>query len=139
MAKAAQAFDETTNRNILHRQPQLVREVGHRHDLPWVKIREGEMPPMMFQIRFCNGRLSSYAFSDIREVHCRDAGQVQVMLFAMRKIVITFEGRNLTELATAFCNATIRSVDESDPRSDTRPEKAPEIFNISIDPIAESD
>ena len=135
MAEAARAFDENNSRNILHQSPRLVRDAGDGFDLPWVKIREGEMPPMMFQIQFNDGRLSSYAFSDIREVHCADAGKVQLMLFAMQKIVITFEGRNLRDLANLFCNAALRSIRESDPRELERPERAPEVIRVSIEPI----
>lgn len=137
MAEAARAFDENNSRNILHRSPQLVRESSEGYDLPWAKIRDSEMPPMMFQIRFNNGRIASYAYSDIREVHCRDAGHVQLMLFAMQKIVITFEGRNLRDLANLFCNAALRSIDEADPRDMNRPEGAPEVIRVSVDPIEE--
>ena len=137
MAEAARAFDESNNRNILHRPPQLVREAGEGYNLPWAKIREGEMPPMMFQLRFNDGRLTSYAYSDIREVHSRDAGHVQLMLFAMKRLVITFEGRNLRDLANLFCNAAVRSVDEANPRDSSRPEGAPEVIRITVEPIEE--
>jgi len=137
MAEAARAFDENNSRNILHRKPTLVRESGEKYDCPWARIREGEMPPMMFQIRFNDGRIASYAYSDIREVHCRDSGHVQLMVFAMQKLSITFEGRHLRDLADLFCNAAVRSVDESDPRDVDRPEKAPEIVRVSVDPIEE--
>ena len=137
MAKVARAFGENSSRNILHHSPTLVR--NDEEDCPWQKIRDGEMPPMMFQIRFSDGRTSSYAYGDIREVHCRDAGFVQLLLFSMRKIAITLEGRHLRELADLFSSAAIRSIDEADPRGLERPEDLPEIVRISVEPIEEGE
>jgi len=139
MVDAARAFDENSNRNILYRTPELVREKsGEDYNLPWSRVRDGEMPPMMFQIRFNDGRTSSYAYGDVREVHCRDAGYVQLYLFSIRKIAITFEGRHLRDFSNLISSALIKSVDEASVRDQGRPESSPEIIRISVDPLEDA-
>ena len=135
MAEVSRAFDENTGRNILHRLPQSIDRVSKESHCPWQAIREGELPPMMFQLRFRDGHMESYAYSDIREVHCRDAGSVQVLLHSMGKKCITFEGRHLKELANLFCIASLRSVHEADVRDLGRPESSPEVTQIVVEPL----
>ena len=135
MTEVARAFDENNGRNILHRLPQSLGRVAAEPDAPWHEIRDGEMPPMMFQLRFRAGHMESYAYSDIREVHCRDAGFVKVFLYSMTKKAITFEGRHLKELANLFCIASLRSVHEVDDRDLDRPENSPEITQILVEEI----
>ena len=135
MAEVARAFDENTGRNILHRLPQSIDRVAKEQDCPWQAIRDGELPPIMFQLRFRDGHMESYAYSDIREVHCRDAGHVQVFLHSMSRKSITFEGRHLKDLANLFCIASLRSIHESDERELNRPESSPEVTQILIEEI----
>jgi hypothetical protein len=104
-------------------------------ELPYGKIRNGEMPPMMFQIRLNNGQTISFAYSDVREIRSRDAGHVQLGVFAMSRVMITIEGRNLGELTNLLGLAMIRWIAEADPRAEGRPEASPEIDSISIEPI----
>lgn len=135
MAGVARVFDENNGKNILHRLPQSIERTSVEYDHPWQAIREGEMPPMMFQLRFRDGHMESYAYNDIREVHSRDSGLVQVFLFSMAKKAITFEGRHLRELANLFCIASIRSICESDERDLHRPESSPEVTQIIVEEI----
>ena len=88
-----------------------------------------------FHSRFRDGHMESYAYSDIREVHCRDAGSVQVLLHSMGKKCITFEGRHLKELANLFCIASLRSVHEADVRDSGCPESSPEVTQIVVEPL----
>ncbi len=138
MADVAKIFDEHNGRNILHRLPKSLGRTAVELDCPWQAIRDGELPPMMFQLRFRDGRMESYAYSDIREVHCRDAGLVQVFLHSMTRKAITFKGRHLRELANLFCIASIRSIHEADERDIDRPENAPEVTRISVELIEKS-
>ncbi|MEM9409514.1 MAG: hypothetical protein AAGA30_00205 [Planctomycetota bacterium] len=135
MTDVAKIFDENNGRNILHRLPKAIDRVSVELDCPWQVIRDGEMPPMMFQLRFRDGHMESYAYSDIREVHCRDAGHVEIYLYSICKKSITFEGRHLKELANLFCIASLRSIHEADSRDLGRPESSPEITNILVQQI----
>lgn len=135
MAEVARVFDEHNGRNILHQLPQSPTQTSAANDCPWHAIREGELPPMMFQLRFRDGHMESYSYNDVREVHCRDAGLVTVFLQSMSKKSITFEGRHLKELANLFCIASLRSIHEADERDMGRPESSPEITRISVEEI----
>jgi hypothetical protein len=135
MAEISRAFDENTGRNILHQLPQSIANAANEPHSPWQAIRDGELPPMMFQLRFRDGHMESYAFSDIREVHCRDAGCVQILLHSICKKCITFEGRHLKELANLFCIASLRSIHEADDRDLNRPESSPEVTQIVVEAI----
>jgi len=137
MGEAARDFDESNGRNILHRLPQSIGDVTVQSHLPWQAIRDGEIPPMMFQLRFRDGHIESYAYSDIREVHCRDAGHIQLYVYSICKKTITFEGRHLKELANLFCIASLRSVFEADVRDVERPESSPEVTRILVEQIVE--
>ena len=138
MAEVTRAFDENNGQNILHRLPQSLVRVVTEPDAPWQAIRDGELPPMMFQLRFRDGHMESYAYNDIREVHCRDAGLVRVFLYSMTKKAITFEGRHLKELANLFCIASLRSVHEADERDMSRSENSPEITQILVEEIEQT-
>lgn len=138
MNNVARVFDENNGKNILHRLPQGVGEKAADPYCPWQAIREDEIPPMMFQLRFRDGHMESYTYSDIREIHCRDAGCVQVFLHSMSKKSITFEGRHLKELANLFCIASIRSIHEADDRDIDRPESSPEITQILVQEIEQA-
>lgn len=105
--------------------------------LPWEIVPQGAMPPMMFQMRFHNGAKSSFAYSDLREVHCRDAGFVVLTVQSVSQYLITIEGRNLSGLADWFGAAMIRWIQEGDPRHDPRPESSPEITSISVEVVEE--
>ena len=135
MAEVSRAFDENNGGSVLHRLPHPIERHSQGFKTPWTSIRDGEMPPMMFQLLFRDGHVESYSFSDIREVHCRDAGLVKVMLLSLRKLAITFEGRHLHELANLFCVASLRSVREADDRDLNRPENAPEVNRILVEEI----
>lgn len=103
-----------------------------QHKPPWTIIRGDEMPPMMFQIRFHDGRISSYTYGDLHEVHSPNAGTVELYLYSLRKLRITIEGRHLRELANLMGNAVVRVIEEADPRDVDVPESSPEITRISV-------
>ncbi|WP_040352844.1 hypothetical protein [Blastopirellula marina] len=134
MADAARAFDEQRGGNILRGLPGR-RESAEQNNVPWRSVREGEMPPMMFQLRLRDGGTISYPYSDVREIRCRDAGCVQVSVLGMAKMIITLEGRRLRELADLLGRAELLWIEEADPRDVGRPESAPEIVSISIEEI----
>lgn len=135
MAEVARVFGENTGPNILHHLDAMPKSGGDVQ-LPWKHVREGEMPPMMFQLRMRDGRMISYCYNDLREVHCPDAGRVQVYLQSISKWLITFHGRRLRELAELISCGMIRSISEADPRSLDRPESLPDIVEITIEPLS---
>ncbi|WP_430450705.1 hypothetical protein [Rhodopirellula europaea] len=131
MAQAARAFDDTNRQNVHSIAPQATRV--DEGDQPWLKVRNGEMPPMMFQLRMRDGQITSFAFSDIRQVHSRDAGHIRLSLLAMGRMVVTIQGRHLRDLASLIGIGMVRWIEESDLRDVDRPETHPEIVSISIE------
>lgn len=104
-------------------------------EAPWKRAAPTEPPPLMFQVRFCDGRVISYAYADLRETRLRDAGHLQLCLFGMEKYHLTIEGRNLTELNALIGAGKIKSLDELGPRTFDRPESAPSIDSIRVEAL----
>lgn len=104
-------------------------------DAPWKRAAPTEPPPIMFQVRFRDGRVVSYAYADLRETRLRDAGYLQLCLLGMEKYHLTIEGRNLTELNTLIGAGKIKSLDELGPRTFDRPESAPSIDTITVETL----
>lgn len=102
-------------------------------DVPWKRAAPTEPPPMMFQVRFRDGRVISYAYADLRETRLRDAGHLQLCILGMEKIHVSIAGRNLTELANLIGMGRLKSLEELGPRTFDRPESAPSIDTITID------
>ncbi|QDU98590.1 hypothetical protein [Lignipirellula cremea] len=133
MKNVQRAFDESGGNIQGFPQAAAPRE----SDLCWARLREGELPPMMFQMRLSDGRLVSYPYSDLREIRCRDAGRVQLFLLGLERLVVTIEGRRLRELANLLSRAMILWIEEADPRDLSKPESVPEIVKISIEKFVE--
>lgn len=108
-------------------------EVKLAAKVPWTKIKPGEPPPMMFQVLFHDGRVVSFAYSDLRETRMRDAGYLTLCIFGMEKYHITIEGRNLRELAEAIGSGRIKSMEELGPRTFERAEDEAAIDSIMIE------
>lgn len=104
-------------------------------DAPWKRAAPTEPPPLMFQVRFHDGRVTSYAYADLRETRLRDAGCLQLCLLGMEKYHLTIEGRHLTELNTLIGAGKIKSLDELGPRTFDRPESAPSIDSITVETL----
>ncbi len=102
---------------------------------PWKRVNANDPPPLMFQIQFCDGRVHSYAYCDLRETRLRDAGYLQLCLLGMEKTHIDIEGRNLTELASLIVAGKIKSVMELGPRTFERPEASPSIDRITVETL----
>lgn len=111
--------------------PRLAAEGSH--EAPWKRAAPTEPPPMMFQVRFCDGRVISYAYADLRETRLRDAGHLQLGILGMEKYHVTIEGRNLTELAALIGMGKIKTLEELGPRTFDRPESAPSIDSITVE------
>lgn len=136
MRNVARAFDQQSTTTPLHPLPHGPAQQDNAQ-LPWGIVASGGMPPLMFQLRFHDGRMMSFAYSDLREIHCRDAGRVELYLQAMAKIVIIIEGRHLRDLAKWLGNAGVLWVQEGDPRDTQTPETAPEVVSIRIEQLPE--
>jgi hypothetical protein len=102
---------------------------------PWQRSHPHDGPPIMFQMQFHDGRIVSYAYSDLRETRLRDAGHLQLCVYGMEKYHITIEGRHLTELASLIGMGRIKSVIEMGPRTYERPEAGPSIDKITIESL----
>lgn len=104
-------------------------------EAPWKRAGPTEAPPIMFQVRFRDGRVISYAYSDLRETRLRDAGYLQLCLLGMEKYCVTIEGRHLTELNKLIGAGKIKSLDELGPRTFDRPESAASIDVITVETL----
>jgi hypothetical protein len=104
-------------------------------EAPWKRAGPTEAPPMMFQVRFRDGRVISYAYADLRETRLRDAGHLQLCLLGMEKYHLTIEGRHLTELNTLIGAGKIKSLHELGPRNFDRPESAASIDSITVETL----
>ena len=90
----------------------------------------------MFQLRFRDGRISSFAYSDIREIQSCDAGQITLAIFAMSRMLVTIKGRYLRDLLSLLGSGLVRWIEEGDTRDLDRPEAAPHITSIQIEPYS---
>ncbi|MCA9232957.1 MAG: hypothetical protein KDA57_20090 [Planctomycetales bacterium] len=112
-----------------------VRSIQSPDDLPWKRVSPSEPTPLMFQVRFCDGRTTSYAYCDLREIRLRDAGYLQLGLLGMEKMLISIAGRNLTELAELIAAGKLKSLTELGPRTFDRPETSPSIDKITVETL----
>ncbi len=97
---------------------------------PWKLTKPGEMPPMMFQVRFQDGRVFSYAYADLRETQLLHSGELHLFLYGMEKSQITIVGRRLDELANGISAGRIRWLAECDAREVGRDGSCPCIKDI---------
>lgn len=104
-------------------------------DAPWKRAAPTEPPPLMFQVQFCDGRIISFAYADLRETRLRDAGSLQLGILGMEKYHVLIEGRHLGELATLIGLGKLKSVEELGPRTFDRPESAPTIDSITVETL----
>ncbi|WP_145207066.1 hypothetical protein [Planctomycetes bacterium TBK1r] len=104
-------------------------------DYPWKKLSPGEPPAMTLQLIFGDGRVISYASSDIREMQKRDPGHLQIFVYGMEKYRITIEGRHLDDLFDLLQNSRVRSLTEMGPRTFDHPEDAPSIEKITVEAL----
>lgn len=102
---------------------------------PWKKAGPGEPPSLMLQFVFEDGRVKSYACSDIREMQKRDAGHIQLSIYGMEKYRITIEGRHLSELFDLLQMGRVKSMTEFGPRTFDHPEESPAIDRITIESL----
>lgn len=102
---------------------------------PWKRVAPTEPSPLMFQVQFCHGGATSYAYCDLREIRLRDAGYLQLGLLGMEKLHISISGRNLTELADLIATGKLKSLTELGPRTFDRPETSPSIDKITVETL----
>ena len=133
MARASSAFDKNSGANVRSIAPLPDRP--DEDNLPWTRVRNGELPPMMFQLRFRDGQIISFAYSDVREIASRDAGQITVSILGMRRVMVTILGRHLRDLMSLMGTALVRWIEEGDLRDVDRCEKLPQITSIKIEPL----
>lgn len=132
MSNVTDIFDEQTNADVIRRLPQGIPHQDN-HRVPWELIRDDALPPMMFQLRFADGRITSFPYSGVCELHCRDAGRLEVFVQGVAKTAIILEGRHLRELAKQFGLAAVLWLRESDGRDLNQPESTPEITRITLE------
>lgn len=118
---------------------QAASSIATETDTPWRRTSPTEPSPVMFQVRFCHGAATSYAYCDLREVRLRDAGHLQLGLLGMEKLLITIAGRNLTELAELIAAGKLKSFTELGPRTFDRPESSPSIDKVTVETLTGHD
>ncbi|QDS99244.1 hypothetical protein [Adhaeretor mobilis] len=106
---------------------------------PWKRTSPTEPAPLMFQVCFCHGAATSYAYCDLREIRLRDAGFLQLGLLGMEKLLISIVGRNLSELADLIATGKLKSFTELGPRTFDRPETSPSIDKVTIETLTGHD
>jgi len=139
MAKIGPSFDKHTQGGLLrsvpagHAQKESVQQDNSKP--PWELVDPHHMPPMMFQLRFDDGSMNSFAYSDLREIYCRDPGYIMLSVQSIDKCRIQIEGRHLRVLADCLSLGKVRWVQQADPRCDPKPESSPEVLAITIEII----
>ncbi|WP_417847329.1 hypothetical protein [Thalassoglobus sp.] len=103
--------------------------------LPWERVGPHEQPPMMFQVRFSNGRIVSFAYSDLREIRRRDAGHLTIGIYGLEKYQLCIEGRNLDELHSLLGMGKIKSIIEFGQRAFDQPEESACIEKIELETL----
>jgi hypothetical protein len=133
MQSAARAFPD--NRHELLFRQLSPAPVAAAIDPPWQIAKGGELPPIMFQLRFQDGRIISFAYGDLREIHYRDAGHLELRIRGMQPISVTIQGRHLRELAEYLGSGMVYWLQEADERDVDTPEAVPCVISISILPF----
>jgi hypothetical protein len=128
MSNVARAFDEHGSGNVIRSISLGPEEV----ELPWGRLRDDELPPLLFQLRLRDGTTICYPYSDVREVRCLNAGNIQIVVVGLEPLLITVAGRHLYDLADLFSRAAVTWVREADSRDLGKPESMPEIVGISV-------
>ncbi|MEO1618709.1 MAG: hypothetical protein AAFV88_22860 [Planctomycetota bacterium] len=128
MANVTSAFDENRGAPVFR-----CIDGDDGGSLPWQAVRDGQLPPMMFQVRLSDGTYESFPFGDIRRVRCRDAGAIQMETFSSPRTQILIEGRHLRDLASLLSAGMVRWIAETDSREVDRPEELPTITSIAIE------
>lgn len=112
--------------------PSIVR---NQAETPWTRCKKTDPQPQMFRIKFADGRVLSWAYSDLRETRMLHAGYLTLCIMGMEKYHIVLEGRNLTELAELFYDMRVTFIEELGPRTFDRPEDAPAINKVTVDTL----
>lgn len=128
----AKAFDDRRREELFRPRPQPANQ-STAAGASWQTVRNGEMPPLMFQLRFRDGRIRSFAYSDLREIRYRDAGSIQLGLCGMSRLLVTIEGRHLRELVELLGNGLVYWLQEADARDVETPETSPSITAVTVE------
>lgn len=131
----ARAFDDQRREQLFRPRSQPANQ-STAAGTPWQTVRNGEMPPLMFQLRFRDGRITSFAYSDLREIRYRDAGCLQLGLCGMSRLLVTIEGRHLRELVELLGNGLVYWMQEADERDLETPESSPAITTLTVEDAA---
>ena len=134
MTPVARTFDHHSQNVRLRTLPPPADRPPNDEE-PWGTQPMEAMPLMMFQLRFRDGSFRCFQYGDVRQIHCRDAGHVEITLQALEPLLVTITGRRLRELAGALSFARVRWLREADPRAAKRSEESPEIVGITIERI----
>lgn len=127
MARPSHAFESHRGRSNLRPVPNLGQD-----DPPYERIVNGDLPPMMFQIRLADGQRYSFCYSDVRRIYRRDAGRVEIDLLAIAPTTIVISGRNLDEVVHLLGLGVVRWIRELDSRAAASDERKVEITEIEV-------
>lgn len=131
MVNASQAFDEHRGGSIFE---TVHNAQANESKKPWSRAEHGHPPPMMCQLRLKSGERIRFCYSDVRLIRSRDAGHIELAIISMHPLSVTIEGRNLRELDELLGLGLVRWIEEADDREDDRPEIAPAVTSIRIEP-----
>lgn len=103
---------------------------------PWKILNVREPTPMSFEIRFRDGHIEAFAYSDFRGAKLVNPGYLIVGLIGMEKMHIVVEGRHLRELSRHLSLGRIDWLGESANRGHEPVEELPHIERIQVDILA---
>lgn len=135
MAKASRDFGGHNRPAFLESVPRS-KPVHDEDETPWAAVHPNAMPPMMLDFCLRCGRVLSRPYSSIDLIDYRDAGHVQIAFMGLVPIMVTVEGRNLSELRGLLVSGRIRQITETDERDFERDEDEPAIDRITIEPFS---
>lgn len=127
MPNPRQAFENHGTGPHLRAVPNLGQD-----DPPYERTKQGDLPPMMFQVRLADGQRFSFCYSDVRQIYRRDAGCVRIDLHALAHTTIVIEGRHLDEIVHCLGMSVLRWMRERDPRAIGGDDTKVEITSIGV-------
>jgi len=116
------------------RQPVFSRTTETK-EFPWKKLHPNEQMPMCFEVRFQDGSVETFPYSDFRGTKLLHAGYLIVNIYGMEKYQIVIEGRHLGEFAKHLSLGRIHWFGESPVLGHEPNETLPHIQNITIEAL----
>lgn len=100
---------------------------------PWKKLESG-YTPMCFEVRYRNGEVQAFPYSDFRGYQLQHEGYLVIKILGMQKSVLIVEGRWLSQLARHLSMGGIEWFGEISNALEV-PESEPYIERITLEDL----